>query len=845
MQDRPNPLRDLALRSVACLPALLVAVPIGAQFTAPYSGVGPAVRSGPLPIVVMKYEPNTPFDYQRTVTYGRNGNTLLEIAKDRDSTWYKRLAIPFVGGVTPADDPVPFRNPDGSVASIFVLGSDGRIYQNTTRRYDAFGTWGGWSALPSNVLMSSSAVAVNTPAGNGVSAFAIGRDGRLYNTFFSRGAGGGWGNWAMVPGSPTFIGRPAIENSSDGLQLHAMATDTHGTVRHVRFVRGGSGGWTSWQSLGGTLVGSPSSYVLGSLLSIFGVGTSGQIHQAVYSNGSWGSWTSLGRPSAGSFVGNPAAVNSPDGGSLDVIGRTTSGAIEKRTYTRGGGGWSSWAPLGMGGTLTSGPTLTNWHSRTATTAQTRQQFFGADQSVQRWFQENSFGRFPVREAYISNWLTMPDDPTTPVDESSYEYFHGADMAGKARLMIQAFEGLTGFRFANYDTNRDGKVTTDELMVFWLYPGESARVRGVGGCIPVPSLSGCGVELSLGLPRAAAHIHPATICEELCHALFGLDDLYATPDLPNYVDPGRLTLISNNAAFPHLHPWGKMKLGWVPPTVVTQDGWYRLRPIEQHHDLLVVHDPGRGTDDYLLVENRWPDGSIEEELPDRGLGVWRISEHYENQAHWGRKTIQLLRADGSTDDSRAFWDASDPLTSYHLTPNSTPTDSRFDGGVNSSIALYHFPSAGSDALVFVDVPPLRNGPPARWGQAAYEYIDQPAHVGNQSPHWLTATSLPILGQNLRLRVPASHTSGGTPTNYYLITGITNPNTPTPLFFGWQFARFDLLTQTPFGAPGSMTQLSMAIPNDPNLSGLALYQQVFEWRNAPPWEISRGGRMVLGF
>ncbi|MCA8954617.1 MAG: hypothetical protein KDC87_01005 [Planctomycetes bacterium] len=846
MQDRPNPLRDLALRSVVCLPALLAATSVSAQFTAPYSGVGPAVRSGPLPIVVMKYEPNTPFDYERTVTYGRSGSTLLEIAKDRDSTWYKRLAIPFVGGLSPADDPVPFRNPDGSVASIFVLGSDGRIYQNTTRRYDAFGTWGGWSALPSNVLMSSSAVAVNTPDGLGVSTFAIGRDGHLYNAFFSRGTGGGWGNWAMVPGSPTFIGRPAVENSSDGLQLHAMATDTAGTVRHVRFVRGGSGGWTSWQSLSGTLVGSPSSYVLGSLLSIFGVGTSGQIHQAVYSNGSWGSWSSLGRPSTGSFVGNPAAVNSPDGGSLDVIGRTTSGTIEKRTYTRGGGGWSSWAPLDMGGALTSGPTLTNWHSRTATTAQTRQQFFGADQSVQRWFGENSFGRFPVREAYISNWLTMPDDPNTPVDESSYEYFHGADMAGKARLMIQAFEGLTGFRFANYDTNRDGKVTTDELMVFWLYPGESARVRGVGGCIPVPSLSGCGVELSLGLPRAAAHIDPATICEELCHALFGLDDLYATPDLPNYVDPGRLTLISNNAAFPHLHPWGKMKLGWVPPTVVTQDGWYRLRPIEQYQDLLVVHDPGRGTDDYLLVENRWPDGSIEATLPDRGIGVWRVSEYFAGQPDRDRKTLHLLRAGGGTDDSLAFWDASDLRTAYHLTPNSSPESTRWYDNTSSQIAIYHVSKAGSTVQMFVDVPPLRSAPPPPYLPAGFRYVDQKAPYQNPNPNLLTGMSVPQIGTDFRVRVPFSYL-GSTFVSHFLLTGLQNPNFSLPAVFrGYVYASTDLVLPTPLGASGQYTEIKLGIPLDFGLVGLDFYQQVARTAPgmSPPYLLSRGIHGTIG-
>ena len=834
---------------IAAATALTLALP--AQFTTPYAGVGPAVRVSPQPIVVMKYEPETPYSHDRYMMFGREGNRLFQIAKNRSNTWHSRVEVPFVSGLVPADDPVAFHNPEASVVSLFVLGSDGTIYQATGARYAPFGSWSGWSALPNAPAMASTCVAVNTPNGLGVSAFAIGYDGLLYNAFYSRGAGGGWGSWTPVPNSPQLIGRPTVVNGPPGGQeINLFATDRAGVIRHVRFVRGvGPGtGWTGWSSLSGPrFVGSPSCYALGSLVSVFATADDGQVYQAVRGSGGWGSWSSLGGPSSGSFVGGPAAVNSPDESSLEILARTDANTVELRTYDRTGGGWSSWGPTPIGGTLTSGPTIQNWHTRTSTLAETRAVFFGAQRSVAHWFGENSQGRFPVSEAYISNWLEMPDDPNTPVNESSYEFFHGSNYAEKARIMIQNFERLTGyqFRWANYDTDGNGIITTEELMVYWVYPGEGARVRGTPICINVgPSLC---VQLTHGLPRSAAQIGPETICEELCHGLFGLDDLYPTPQLPGYVGPGRLSLISNNAEFPHLHPWGKLKLGWVAPTVVTQDGWYRLRPIEFHQDLLVLHDPARGPRDYFLVENRWPDGSIEATLPDRGIGVWRIGEHYEGQSFWGRRTIKLLRAGGGNDDTIAFWDASDPRTSYHLTPTSVPANSLWDGGASSNIALYHPPVASPNAWVYVDVPPLRSAPPPPRTNARYDYIDQQPPYTNQSPPWLTAQGLPILGTSLDVQVPSSFVQGTNITTYYLVFGGSSPGVLSPVFAGYLYASLDVLLPMAFGVPGQTQVVSIPLPDVPELSGAQLYQQVLriEAGRGFPLTVSRGGRVTLGY
>ncbi|MCA8969010.1 MAG: hypothetical protein KDC95_04480 [Planctomycetes bacterium] len=811
-----------------------------AQFTAPYSGVKAKTRTTPLPVVVMMYEPSSPFDHLRMSVFGRYGNSVVQVAKDRDDTWYKRITMALPGSVVPADDPVPFRSPDGRTASVFVLGTNSVVYQAISRREAYFGTWTNWSSLPTNVAMSSTAVAVNTPDGTGASAFARGHDGYVYNAFYSR-TSSTWGAWSRVPNSPVVTGRPAVVNSSDGKELHIFATDSGGVLRHCRFVRGGSGGWTAWTAVSSTRVlGAPSCYALGSLVSVFATGQDGVVRQALYSSGRWGTMSNLdGR---NDFASGPSAVNSPDGTQLDVIARTKSGLLYAKTYKRGsGGGWSNWTAWQVG-SFSAAPTLANWHTRTMTVAEARQQVFGANDSVTAWMKENSFGKFQLQEAFISNWLTMPDDPTTTIDESSYEFFHGPDYARKAQLMVQGFEKLTSFRFNRYDTNHDGKVTIDELMVYWIYPGRGARVRGAPTSIPVSS--GVSVSLSLGLPRSAAHTAPATITEELCHALFGLDDLYETKDLPSYVGPGKLSLISNNTHFPHLHPWGKMKLGWVAPRVVTRDGWYDLRAIEKHPDLLVVHDPARGPRDYFLVENRWPDGSIERTLPDRGIAVWRISEHFEKQSHWGRKTIKLLRAGGGKDDSVAFWDKRDTGTAYHLTPTSGPATTLWYDNANSHIAIYHFPSAGPTSRVYVDIPPLRSTPPRAYLAPSFRYIDQRTPYKNPSTPWMLVGDLPKIGTAFRTRVPKSYFYGGKPATHIYVLGWQNPNTPFPALNGYAYTTFDSFQMMPFGQVSEYTDVSLPIPDTETLLGLRFYQQVFRIGPGTNHGSSRGGELVIG-
>lgn len=148
----------------------------------------------------------------------------------------------------------------------------------------------------------------------------------------------------------------------------------------------------------------------------------------------------------------------------------------------------------------------------------------------------------------------------------------------------------------------------------------------------------------------------------------------------------------------------MKLGWLKPKVVTQSGWYTLNDVETHPEAYILYDPDHGTQEYFIVENRWPGTSYEAEFNGQGLAIWHIDESHQTGDHWGRKTIHLVRAGGiGAHDDKALWDGSDPQTGYDLTPDSFPSNTRWRDGSSSGISIKHIPAVAQQVKVYFEVP----------------------------------------------------------------------------------------------------------------------------------------------
>jgi M6 family metalloprotease-like protein len=352
------------------------------------------------------------------------------------------------------------------------------------------------------------------------------------------------------------------------------------------------------------------------------------------------------------------------------------------------------------------------HMPNQTQADIRNLIFGPRKSVRTYFNEVSYGWFSFKEAMVTPWLVARDDPSTSDwNESTAAFIHTSDIHRKGAWVIRQVEQLTNFRFADYDLNGDGRVTERELAVLWLYPGGgAARGRSTApAVVKVPSLS-VGVEIGM-LVRGGDQQSWATIAHELAHQVLRLGDLYV--DRGGYVGVGRASLMCDQAQGTHLDPWAKMKLGWLAPQVVTEDGWYSLTDVETQGagSALILHDPQRGASEYFILENRWPGNSHEDFLSIQGLqglALWRISEDGAGGGNWARNTIELVWAAGpppaaalvpDTCPSRndALFDGAASATAYAPMPN-------WRDGTSSNIAIWHIPRASGLARVYVDVPP---------------------------------------------------------------------------------------------------------------------------------------------
>lgn len=366
----------------------------------------------------------------------------------------------------------------------------------------------------------------------------------------------------------------------------------------------------------------------------------------------------------------------------------------------------------------------------ASPAVLQQRFFGVgtNESVATYFNEISYGRFGIREAWVTPWLTAEDNPGTPgVDESlSGSVYKGGREAevAKAQWLIRAVESQSPFDFARFDVNpRDGRVTGEELAIIWVYPADptgsaNGRVRDADPwLIPVRGLSQ-GVEIRT-LARVDENANWRTIAHELLHQIHKLGDLYVDVS-GGYPGVGPYSIMCVSSGPVHLDPWARMKLGWLVPQVVSQDGWIELDDIERWPRALILHDPARGPKDYFIVENRWPGDSHERSLADAGLVVWRIEEKHDDvSSDWARLSIDRIWAGGEPPPAQRSAGAcptqagpvfrgDDAGAAYALTPSSSPGRLAWRDGSSSHIGLWFVSAPGPRMRVYVDMPPQQVG-----------------------------------------------------------------------------------------------------------------------------------------
>jgi hypothetical protein len=256
----------------------------------------------------------------------------------------------------------------------------------------------------------------------------------------------------------------------------------------------------------------------------------------------------------------------------------------------------------------------------------------------------------------------------------------------------------------------------------------------GSEVPWTTLVADGVEIQLitefyiGNPPSVP-----LVVHELSHLLLAAPDMYGQchPTLPKVCghssDPGAFSIMSTGGG--HFDPFHKLKLGWAHAQIIFRSGQYSLQAVEESHDVWILMDPARGTDEYFIVENRWRNPeNYDSGLPDNGgLAVWHVMENpavYGSVApppltsaelwstipgyEWGRRGVRLIRPVWSNpiQDESGLWDGAQPGADFDLLsndPDPTHGSLRWADGTPSGFELRDISAAGPVMSARITVP----------------------------------------------------------------------------------------------------------------------------------------------
>jgi M6 family metalloprotease-like protein len=378
--------------------------------------------------------------------------------------------------------------------------------------------------------------------------------------------------------------------------------------------------------------------------------------------------------------------------------------------------------------------------------------FGATSSVRDYYVEASGNLFTIAAAGVLGWF----DASRPADywwgpPDTNDSDHDGWVNPHVQKWAEAIRFADGqFNYNAFDSNpADGQLNPNELGVLVVIPqnGPFGTNRGVVGReypnpmplvvdgVKIPKVA----EVYIGAPP-----NIGVIAHELGHLFANLPDLYF--DLPNtgmwngipFDNPfaaGDYCLMDATYNNAHICPFLKLKLGWLRPRLILRSGQYELRSIERDHEVWILLHPQRGTKEYFIIENRFPDNTYDMNLPDRGLGVWHVIEDpaiygahippvppnapaasrqdlWEQKwalvalNDWGRRGIRMIRPVWDTfRPNQSLWDGSDSETGYDLVADAAPPRAslRWADGTPSGFAIRNISPAGAVMTASITVP----------------------------------------------------------------------------------------------------------------------------------------------
>jgi immune inhibitor A len=266
-------------------------------------------------------------------------------------------------------------------------------------------------------------------------------------------------------------------------------------------------------------------------------------------------------------------------------------------------------------------------------------------TVRNYYKDNSYNTVTITTITLPSnlgWRTMPQ---------TYSYYAnnqngiGSYPHNSQKLVEDAVDAVdASINFSQYDNDSDGFV--DGLIV--VHAGPGAEFTGSNSDIwshkwSITPRYKDGVYIYDYSMQPEYWSSPGDMtCGVFCHELghvFGLPDLYDTDYSSDGIGKWSLMAggswngsLGNSPA--HFDIWCKIQLGFVSPTVITNDqSGVSIPTIETNATAYKLWTYGNPGNEYFLIENRRQTG-YDTYLPGQGLLIWHIDESKsDNDSEW--------------------------------------------------------------------------------------------------------------------------------------------------------------------------------------------------------------------
>lgn len=347
--------------------------------------------------------------------------------------------------------------------------------------------------------------------------------------------------------------------------------------------------------------------------------------------------------------------------------------------------------------------------------------FGEKPSVNDYYKEVSYGKFNFTKVEILGWYKSREDLSSSKTRD--------------KIVLDAFKQAARDKKVNYekyDLDGDKILSVDELDVVICTSGSSEsepmgayhnwRTKGIWKVITWDGLRFSG-DVSV-----IQEWHTWMVCaHELGHS-FNLPDFYDYTKRSNgigvYGLMGKGNLDGTNGN--HFTAWSKIKIGWIDPIEVTEDGFYIIRDSETNPEAYILLNPANKKE-YFLVENRYSGDSYDNfsnSLPDNGIVIYHVDESVPKwytpwtwfpwvnnleqhkmldvecsdsfSSHF--KNADDLDLNNNNGDKNDLWDNS----CYGFNSTSVPCNSRWYDGSKNDIGIYVLSQTGKNMTVYFSI-----------------------------------------------------------------------------------------------------------------------------------------------